>query len=129
MVTRYIPLSNNSKAAARVEAHLARGAVLTAYSALDRATITVGPYTPAVGPRGLFAVYAHGRGAPGPREGLTAAEAAAAFNGRVGAGRAREAAIARDRLDRLGYARVTASVVRGRRFEAPIVTYDTSRSA
>lgn len=81
-------LTNNDKAAMKVESAIARGAVLVAYDALSHADTSVGSYVEAVN-RGIqYAVinrsYHHNC--------YSANEAAASFVSRVGSTRAREVA-------------------------------------
>ena len=102
------PLSIHEKVVARLVAILGFGEVITGPGA--RGTYTLGPWTPAVGPRDRFAVYGYGTSVP-DREGMTAWEAAEAYVARVGAP-ARPAARAR--------ARARASPARGRRCSSTI---------
>lgn len=122
-------LTHLAKAEARIATILGLGEILTVKD-YRGATYTVGPWTPAVGPRGRFAVYGYpsgglvSQGDPA-REDLTATEAAGVIVSRIGAGRARDAALAADRRARRSPGRVIAVPAgsRGQRVAASVV-YD-----
>ena len=100
-------LSHADKAAARLAHIIGLGEVVTVQDA-HGATYTVGRWTPAVGPRDRYAIFGYGRAAVPATEGLTAAEAAGAIVSRVGAGRARDAALAADKCAGRPHGRVVA---------------------
>lgn len=123
-------LTHVEKAVARLMYIIGRGEVATMQDA-HGATYTIGPWTPAVGPRVYqFAIYGYKRGAIYSREGLEAQTAASVIVGIVGAGRAREAAIKADRKAGRGTARVVPGAhLGGRRYAAPVVVYDEPERA
>ena len=85
-------LTNNDKAAARVEAAIEAGHVLVAYAPLKRCNVSVGTYHEAFDKGVRYAVIGYS-GADVHRGYKTALDAAYGFVGYVGSTRAREAAI------------------------------------
>lgn len=104
-------LTHKEKAIARIVALIKDGIIVK--SDAIRGNYTIGPWTPAVGPRGRFAVYGYrvdydemGSLVGYVNENLSAVDAAEILVARVGAGRARDAAIAADKKRGRGVARV-----------------------